>query len=185
MTAFTSKLASTAEDQFNQFHLFHEADPKLAAQIKRYWVENGLTFQSVGVAWSAVFVSWCVRKAGATTANFKFSEAHSVFVHDAINTPRAYRGVVFNSAPIAIGDILQNNRDGQTFNFAHAQANAHFTSHSAIVIETGADSGGKYALTIGGNEGNSVGRKLVRLDSAGKVKPRADSPYIALLQCLL
>lgn len=183
MSAFTKKLAAVAEGQFDQFHLYHEGDPPLKAQIGRYWSENNWTVQPVSTAWSAAFVSWCVRKAGASPAEFRFDPLHSTFVHDAINTPRAYRGVAFDAEPIEVGDILQNNRDGQSFDFAYAKAHASYTSHSAIVIETGSDSRGPYALTVGGNEGNSVGRKLVRLTNAGKVKPRADSPYIALLKC--
>lgn len=183
MSAFTSKLAMVAEGQYDQYHWYHEGDPPLSAQIKKYWSDNGWAVEPVSTAWSAAFVSWCVRKAGAKTDQFRFNPAHSVFVHDAINHPRAYSGVAFDAQPIAVGDILQNNRGGQSFDFAYAKAHPNYTSHSAVVIEVGADSGGPYALTVGGNEADSVGRKLVRLSAAGKVKQRSSSPYIALLKC--
>jgi hypothetical protein len=184
MSTFTKKLAALAEGQYNQFHWYHEGDQPLKGQIGKYWSENNWQVQPVSTAWSAAFVSWCVRKAGALPTEFRFDPMHSTFVYDAIKTPRAYRGVDFNALPIEVGDILQNNRSGQAFDFAYAQAHASYTSHSAIVIEVGADSGGPYALTVGGNEADSVGRKRVSLTSAGKVKVRVDSPYIALLKCL-
>ena len=63
---FAKKLASIAQDQFDRFHLIHEADPPLSGQIKKYWTTLGFEFPGVQVAWSAVFISFCVKTAGAT-----------------------------------------------------------------------------------------------------------------------
>ena len=71
-TAFASKLARTASGQWDSYHFDSEDDPKLGAQIKSYWLDLGLAFPGVSTAWSAVFVSWCVKKAGATPADFRF-----------------------------------------------------------------------------------------------------------------
>ncbi|HEX9001785.1 MAG TPA: hypothetical protein VGB07_17900 [Blastocatellia bacterium] len=72
-TAFASLVASTAKAQFDQYHLIDEHDEPLASQIKRYWLEIGLPFPGVDEFWSAVFISWCVKTAGATEAEFRFS----------------------------------------------------------------------------------------------------------------
>jgi hypothetical protein len=181
-TSFAKKLADIALEQHDDFHLFHESDPQLCNQIKKYWTDIGLTFTScTSVPWSAVFVSWCVKKAGATTADFKFAAAHSVFVHDAINNPRAFKGFDIANHKAAIGDIIQNNRvSGVAFNFAHAAANSTYKSHSAIVVEIGKDTSGKYALTIGGNENDTVRQQRVQLTATGEVK-QIGTRFISIL----
>ena len=81
---YAALLAATAVDQHDKFKNQHETDPGLAEQIKAYWTDLGLEFPGVQTAWSAVFISWCVKKAGATAAEFHFSPQHSVFVKAAI-----------------------------------------------------------------------------------------------------
>src|SRR4029450_6441137 len=115
----------------------------------------GLSFAScVNVPWSAVFVSWCVKQAGATPTEFSFSAAHSEFVHAAIRNAGTGTGV-FRALPVnvrgpTIGDIIQVNRNGQTFDYAFAETHAQYASHSAIVVEVGSDSAGRYAVAVGG-----------------------------------
>jgi hypothetical protein len=91
-STFAMNLAGIAEDQHTEFHLIDEADPILCKQITRYWTELNLGFTScVSVPWSAVFVSWCVKQAGATAAEFTFAAAHSEFVFQAIKMPKMER----------------------------------------------------------------------------------------------
>jgi len=45
-----------------------------------------------------------------------------------------------------VGDIIQNNREGNRFDFAFARANPNYISHSAIVIEVGEDTQGRFAF---------------------------------------
>jgi hypothetical protein len=187
-SAFCTNLAKIAEEQHSKFHLIQEGDQPLRSQIKKYWQDLGLGFTSVSVPWSAVFVSWCVKKAGALPTEFKFAAAHSIFVHKAIQNATAntgvFRGVDAATARPAVGDIIQNNRGGTSFNFAHARANRNYQSHSAIVVETGIDALGSYALTIGGNESDSIRRVRVALTAAGVIKPRSTNPYICVIKTL-
>ncbi len=89
-----------------------------------------------------------------------------------------FRGLpITNHAP-EVGDIIHNNRGGKAYSYEYARTHASYDSHSAIVVEVGVDARGGYALTIGGNESNSVRRKLVRLNSKGQVKQRDSNPYI-------
>jgi hypothetical protein len=188
-SAFARSLAQVAEEQHDRFHLMDEGDPQLCKQIKKYWTEIGLDFEScVSVAWSAVFVSWCVKQAGATPAEFKFSGAHSVFVHRSIqnqlNGTGVFRGRRITEHAPQVGDIIQNNRTGTTHDYDFARQNAEYKSHSAIVVEVGSDSAGGFALTIGGNEGDSIRRKVVRLTSKGLIKQRTNNPFICVIQNL-
>jgi hypothetical protein len=185
---FAKKLASIAQDQFDRFHLIHEADPPLSGQIKKYWTTLGFAFPGVQVAWSAVFVSFCVKTAGATADEFKFAEAHSTFVHQAIANAIARTGVFqgFKVAdqPVGVGDIIQNNRSGNKFGFDFARTHANYESHSAIVVARGEDAKGPFAQTIGGNESDSVRMKRIILNANGTVKQRVESPFICLIKNL-
>ena len=186
---FAKKLAAVAQEQHDTFHMMDEADPDLCRQIRKYWTDLNLGFEScVTVPWSAVFVSWCVKKAGATAAEFKFAAAHSVFVHEAIknaiNGQGVFHGLDISAHPPAVGDIIQNNRGGTTHDFAFARTHRNYQSHSAIVVEVGQDADGGFALVIGGNEGNSIRRTVVRLKSGGLIKQRASNPFICVIETL-
>lgn len=188
-STFARKLAQVTEDQHERFHLVDEGDPALCKQIKKYWTELELGFTScVAVPWSAVFVSWCVRQAGATGDEFRFSGAHAVFVHKAIKNELqgvgVFRGRRITEHAPAVGDIIQNNRTGTKHDYDFARKNADYNSHSAIVVEVGTDSAGRYALTIGGNEGDSIRRKVVRLTPNGFIKQRDNNPFICVIQNL-
>jgi len=187
-TGFQRQLASTAHDQYEQFHLLRENQPPLSTQIERYWADLGFVFPGVGVAWSAVFVSWCVKTAGATAAQFHFSAAHSEFVYEAIQNQLSQIGVFRCHRPQdhapKVGDILQNNRGTHSFDYAYARAHRHYESHSTVVVEVGVDNAGHYLRTIGGNESDSVGLKEVRLLADGTVA-NAAGLYISVIETLL
>jgi hypothetical protein len=188
-STFAKKLASVAQDQHTKFQFVNEADPQLCKQIKKWTEEIGFPFEScVNVPWSAVFVSWCVKQAGATKQEFKFAMSHSVFVNQAIKNAVQGQGV-FQGFDIAVqkpavGDIIQNNRNGQTFDFAFARTHSQYLSHSVIVVEIGQDNQGGFAFCIGGNENDAVRRSVVRLNSQGFIKQRADNPFICVVKDL-
>lgn len=183
---FAARLTASAEGEFDLVRQTHETAPPMRQRIETYWTGLGLAFPGVSVAWSAVFISWNVLTAGAVKANFTFSARHSEFVHDAIvgkNVPPAFTGRRIGDYAPKVGDIIQNNRGGNSFSFDFARANDAYESHSAIVVEVGAATGGqRFAVTIGGNENDSVRRRRIDLDSAGKIiQPSADF-YICVLE---
>lgn len=187
-TVFAKKLAGITEKQYDTYHFQDENDPELSKQIKNYWIDLGFSFPGVGVPWSAVFVSWCVKKAGATSKEFKFANAHSKFVYEAIKNAINNLGV-FHAYDIDayapdVGDIIQNNRGGNEFDYNYAKTHRSYESHSAIVIEKGIDSQGGYVLTVGGNESDSIRKKLIRLTPSGLIKQRELNPYISIIQTL-
>lgn len=184
---FAKKVASVAHDQHTKFQFVNEGDPTLCKQIKKWTEDIGFGFEScTGVPWSAVFVSWCVKQAGATKQEFKFAMSHSVFVNQAIKNAVQGQGV-FQGFDIAVqkpavGDIIQNNRNGQTFDFAFARTHSQYTSHSVIVVEIGQDNQGGFAFCIGGNENDAVRRTVVRLNSQGFIKQRNGNPFICVVK---
>jgi hypothetical protein len=189
-STYARKLAKVAEDDYNNYHGLHETTTKMSTRIKFYWSSTVGGFTSVGVAWSAVFVSAMVKSAGATGAEFKLSSRHAIFVNWAIknadNGVGLFRAFKISDYAPKIGDIIQNNRGGNTFDYAHAKASDNYPSHSAIVVEEGVDGSGRYVRTVGGNEGDTVGDAVIRVTSAGLIKQPASDPtrYICVIQNL-
>ena len=72
-SAFAKRLAAVAQEQHAKFQFMNEADPLLCRQIEKWTTDIGATFKScTAVPWSAVFISWCVQKAGATANELRF-----------------------------------------------------------------------------------------------------------------
>jgi hypothetical protein len=187
-THFQGRLASIALREHKRFHLLRENQDPLASRIVRYWTDLGFEFPGIQVPWSAVFVSWCVKSAGATAAQFEFAAAHSQFVFKAIANTVAgqgdFRGYAPDQYAPKVGDIVQNNRAGKRFDFAFASTHRAYQSHSAIVVEVGSDDKGQYLRTVGGNESDSVGVKEVRLSPAGRVM-NSTGLYVAVVETRL
>jgi hypothetical protein len=188
-TPFALRLATIAEQQHTKFQFTNEADPALCKQIKKWTEDIGFTFSScTDVPWSAVFVSWCVKQAGATKTEFKFAMAHAIFVNqaikNAINGEGVFHGLDISVHPPAVGDIIQHNRRGNSFDFAFARTHTSYESHSVMVIEVGQDRQGRFAFCVGGNESDSVRRSVVRLDANGFIKQRDGNPFICVIKNL-
>jgi hypothetical protein len=187
-TSYVTALVEITTKQYQLYKDHIETDPILSAQIRHYWKDLGFDFPGVEEAWSAVFVSWCVMKAGATSAEFKFNPQHSQFVFKAIKNRKdgigVFRGYDFNEVEPGLGDIVQNNRLGKKYDYAYAGAHPDYFSHSAIVVDKGTDSKGPFITTIGGNESNSVRTKRISLGADGKIIKREKEPFICLIKDL-
>jgi hypothetical protein len=189
-TPYAKTLARLAEKEYDDYSSFHETSPTMQTRIKMYWTSIGLSFPGVATPWAGVFLSSHVKRAGATAAEFKFAAGHSQFVKKAIANAISSTGV-FRAFPVnvyapKVGDIIQNNRNGNGYDYNFAKANGSYESHSAIVVEEGSDGSGRYVRTVGGNEGDKVGDRVVRLTSAGLIKQPASTPkyYICVIQTL-
>ncbi len=183
---YAAAVSQLATQQYESYNDDNETDPQLRTQIRRYWTELGFQFPGVATPWSAVFVSWVMRTAGASATEFKASTAHSRFVFWSIrnkqnNTGHFWGHRLATYAP-KVGDIIQNNRGNQTIDYDFAAAHEAYQSHSAIIVNLGSDSNGRFAITVGGNEGDTVGRKRVALDSQGHVVQRDSNPFICVIE---
>lgn len=188
-SAFALKLAAIAQEQHTEFQNMIETNPKLCKQIEQYYKDIGYEFISCEInAWSAAFVSFCVKKAGATAAEFKFADGHSQFVHKAIqnalNEKGVFHGLEIGAHAPSVGDIIHNNRDKRKYDFAYARTHDTYYSHSAIVVEIGQDTKGRYARTIGGNEEHAIRSKVVRLTKQGFIVQRPNDPFICVIKTL-
>jgi hypothetical protein len=134
------------------------------------------------VPWSAAFISFVVRKAGAAYASFKFNASHSVFSNDAIQarilsrTNRPFWGYRLTEAKPGLGDIIHRNRGSGTYSFDYAENHSDFKSHSDIVVEVTP----QVVRVIGGNVSDTVSLRKVEggddiqeyeLDANGYIAP--------------
>lgn len=187
-------VVAVAREQFERYQGVHEANEPLRSRIEKYWdelnvkVPGDFQFTSTSVAWSAVFVSWCLMQGGVTHQDFHFSSAHSQFVFRAIQRRNVipqgiYPAFRITELPPKPGDIIHNNRPGGALTYDDAAQQPQYESHSAIVVDVGEDDRGPCAITVGGNESQSVGTHRLPLDPAtGLLVPRTDSPYIAVVR---
>src|SRR5262249_17366366 len=152
-TTYATAVVALARDQYDRYHEFTEGDAPLSDQIRTYWEDLGLDFPGVGTPWSAVFVSWVMRRAGASASEFRASTSHWGFVFWAIKNELAQQGL-FRAHRLdvyrpAVGDILHNNRNHQTLTYDFASQHEAYESHSAIVVEVVVDAAGPFLRTIG------------------------------------
>ena len=185
---YAKSVATIAEQQYQLHHEVSEGQSPLKEAIRTYWEDIGFSFPGVKTAWSAVFVSWLMHRCGATETEFKVSNAHSRFVFWAIanlrNDTGLFRAHRLEEYAPKIGDIIHNNRGDQTLTYSFAETHNAYESHSAVVVELGNDEKGRFAITVGGNESDTIGRKRVSLHADGTVAQRSLNPYICVIQNL-
>jgi Uncharacterized protein conserved in bacteria (DUF2272) len=164
-----------------------ETDPKLRQTLQDYWKtgtglnygENQLgdpAFQNAH-PWSAAFISWVMKTAGAGNA-FKYSAAHAVYTRQAKenrltnsgNPFKAYR--VTELAPQA-GDLVCSSRSGSGATYDNIAPG--MKTHCDIVTEV---QPGRL-VTVGGNVKNSVARKTPRTDANGRI---TEPNYFAVIR---
>jgi len=146
-------------------------------------------------AWSAAFISFVAKKSGAGP-NFLYSGAHAKYIlaalHEAAkpNSTAKFIARRHTQHKPQIGDLIACGRESAktaTFDTAEdfADENGFFPSHCDFVIEIGAD----FVRTMGGNVGNSVGRKNWPLNAQGRIgnhDPQSRSAnVICIIDCLL
>jgi Uncharacterized protein conserved in bacteria (DUF2272)/Bacterial SH3 domain len=184
-------IVAVANGEFDRFHGIDEGSQPLRGHIADYYEAGGgsrnLDPTKDENAWSAAFVSFCVKQSGATSDQFKFNLSHSVYVQAAIANADANRGV-FRAHPVTeyapkLGDIIHHNRSGGTLTYAFARANNGYPSHAAIVVDFEVRNGVRNAVTVGGNEGISggtgtVGKKFFPLDGNGFLNQSAIGPRL-------
>jgi hypothetical protein len=163
-------------------------------RVGDYWRE-GLGKQLDGrsnKAWSAAFVSWVMRKAGAGQ-RFHYAEAHCHYIVKAMRDRAAgvadvaYLAERIEDYAPRVGDLLCNGRlaaKGLTYNEADPlyRADGFFYSHADVVVR--AEPGAGVIETIGGNVRNSVGRKRIKVGPDGKVTDTRER-WLCILRCTL
>lgn len=138
---------------------------ELVAGYWNYGVLQGA--QDVSVPWSAVFMSYIFRMAGAGPF-FNYSQRHSDYIRSSVkarkqNLPVPLKGYRPHEVAIALGDLVCFPRQsGITYDTDY-----HYKSHCDLVVEVNKSTG--QVVTIGGNVSNSVSKTMYNIDSAGRI----------------
>ena len=151
-----------------------EAEPGFFERIGMYWSEgtntHGIDGRNHSWYWSAAFVSWVMKKAGATS-RFRYSTQHSVFISQGIRDYLEKREVSgywterLTDAKPAVGDIVCWARE-KGVNYDN-QKNGNYAGHSDVVVDVEP----RQIWIIGGNVGDSVTRRPLSLDRDGFLPP--------------
>jgi hypothetical protein len=154
-----------------------ESDPALSKTLQDYWKTGaGVTYREDQLGnpafqsehpWSAAFISWVMKTAGAGDA-FKYSASHSMYTRAAKDNRIANNSNPFKAYRIAelapqVGDLVCKSRAGSGATYDNIRPG--MTTHCDIVTEVRPGS----IAAVGGNVSNSVAQSNVRTDSGGRI----------------
>jgi len=177
---FASTITAVATAEHNVYGHKHECNNSaMSARVGDYWANLGLPYDGCdrGVPWSAAFVSMMMRDAGAD-AQFRYSSAHRVYIHDAFAGGRGLYGSVVdaNTATARAGDLICSGRsyvgdwdyaDFKNWFNAGGINNQSIPTHCDIVVSA---SGGQVTV-VGGNVNQQVTKKTVSTSTYAIILP--------------
>ena len=164
-----------------------ETDPQAVPILQDYWKTGpGINYSTAELAsktfqashpWSAAFISWVMRKAGAAK-DFRYSASHSNYIVAAKNNRLANNSNPFKAYRISeaapeVGDLVCKSRAGSGATYDTIRSG--MTTHCDIVTNVKPGS----IAVIGGNVSQSVARKTVPTDANGRITARE---YFAVIR---
>jgi len=187
--AFRQRIVRVANQELARWGggTIKETDSRVRQALQDYWktgTGNNYSEAQLGDPkfqndhpWSAGFISWVMRTAGAGNT-FKYSSAHSTYtrwakdnrVANGANPFKAYR--VSELAP-QVGDIVCKRRAGSGATYENIRPG--MKTHCDIVTEVRPGR----LVTIGGNVSNSVAQTAPRTDTRGCL---SDPDYFAVIR---
>jgi peptidoglycan hydrolase-like protein with peptidoglycan-binding domain len=187
--SLAARVVATAQRELARWNngAIKETDPRNLEALRDYWkTGTGVNYTTAQLAspkfqashpWSAAFISWVMRKAGAGN-DFKYSASHSVYTAAAKenrlrgnNNPfKAYRT---NEISTRVGDLVCKARAGSGATYDTIRPG--MTTHCDVVVAVQPDG----LEVVGGNVSNSVSRGRVRVDAAGHL---TDPNYFAVIR---
>lgn len=186
MADFRTELVKAISTELARFDGRKETDPSVRDILIEYWTKGSgrsvaaaKTEINKRTAWSATFISFCVKNALAASgsrAKFTFSASHSEYARGAIlnvlngTSPPAFVGLPPTGAGAVapeVGDIIGVTRAANIDDYADALLAARnddrYFSHFDVVTEKRSGT----IKRVGGNVSNSVTEKSLALTSAG------------------
>jgi len=157
-------------------HVVLETEEPLESRVLHYFWLVGMPDVASGDAepWSAAFISFCLREAGADTTQLPIDRAnHASYIHRAIGHRKAGKDdapiVYFDSDEIAprVGDLVGFSRTERVRSRTDIERlqGVHFPAHTDLVLDVGPTS----ATVIGGNKSHTIKTETIRLDGNGRL----------------
>jgi hypothetical protein len=183
--------AQTYDVNGHQTHDGHkEGEDTWWERVGQYWLvgtnTHGLDGRNHDYPWSAAFISWVMRTAGAGD-RFRYSTQHSVYISQGIRDylqkrdAAGYWTVRLHEDTPAVGDIVCWSRQAGV-DYDH-QDQGNYKGHCDLIVEVT----GQQVTVIGGNVGDSVTRRPLPCDDAGYLKPWVENgeTLFGLMKCRL
>lgn len=143
-----------------------ETNADMRPTLSKYWNAANAPDYGYGAAWSAAWISWIFKEAGAGS-KFPYSSSHSVYIREAVKNRQngIKSGAIIGYKPTEykpkVGDLICKPRQsGVTYETTHA-----YDSHCDLVV----DIQNNQAITIGGNVSNSVTKTIYQLTKDGYI----------------
>ena len=164
-----------------------ETDPRLRKTLQEYWkagVGRSVSKQQLGDRafqnanpWSAAFISWLMKTAGAGNA-FEYSGYHSAYARAAIDNRLAANSNPFKAYRISemapqVGDLVCTSRAGSGATYDNVRP--PMKTHCDIVTEV---QPGRIAI-VGGNVSDSVKQRSLKTNADGRI---AAPGYFAVIR---
>jgi hypothetical protein len=185
-TPFKTELVRLARQENAALPGRCRGDQELEDRIEYYGRSIGIMdIASFQQHYSAVFISWCMRTAGASEAEFPPELSHSKYAKFSLRNADTEQGVVrarrIEAYAPQPGDILHMNRNNGKVTFDRILAGGYF-SESGVVIDIVS---GKALIVMGNQEpcGN-VGTEELALADSGILIQRNRNPLIAVIEVL-
>ena len=167
---FKNKLAQLAKDELNKWKTgtIKEGNPQTLQRLRDYWQQGTKTNKSdnyyINNAWSAAFISYVMKKAGAGD-KFKYSTLHSDYINAAKqnrkNNIKSFQAFRKSEMPVTVGDLICYPRtNGVTYD-----TTGGYFAHCDIITDIKPGS----AIAVGGNVSDSVKQSIYQLDGNNKV----------------
>ena len=169
-----ARAAAIAIEELNRWNqgATKESSPNMRATLEDYWrtgvgwLPNQPNWWS-SVPWSAAFISWVMKKAGAGNA-FKYSAGHSYYTKAAkdnrfANNDNPFKAYRISEVAPQVGDIVCKSRAGSGATYDSIQPG--MATHCDIVTEVQRG----HLTTVGGNVSQSVSSTTVPTDARGLI----------------
>jgi GH25 family lysozyme M1 (1,4-beta-N-acetylmuramidase) len=143
-------------------------------RVGDYWLQgvnmSGIDGRDHNMPWSAAFISWVMKTAGAGD-RFRYSSQHSAYIYQAIRDLLRQRPTAgywcwrLNELKPSVGDIVCWSRQSG-IDYEH-QNNGDYAGHCDLIVQVDA----AQVQVIGGNVGDSVTKRPLALNAAGFLAP--------------
>jgi hypothetical protein len=169
-----ARAATIATQEWNRWNqgATKESSPSMRAVLEDYWRTGAGWMPSEpdwwsSVPWSAAFISWVMKKAGAGNA-FNYSAGHSYYTKAAkdnrlANNDNPFKAYRISEVAPQVGDLVCKSRAGSGATYDNLQPG--MATHCDVVTDVQPNR----LTTIGGNVSQSVARTMVSTDARGLI----------------
>jgi hypothetical protein len=187
-TPFKAELARIARQENEALGALCRGDQELEQRIEFYCSTVAISATlCVKAHYSAVFISWCMRSAGASESEFPAAAGHWQYARRALQNAKQGQGLfrarVIESYAPQLGDVIHVNRDDGKVDYDRLRNGPYpYAAESGIVVGTREGE----ALIVMGNQppGGTVGSEKLALDRSGLLVQRTTDPIICVIEVL-